>query len=155
MWLHGLNGGGINHANSNESWKQFGCTSVRFISHLSSEVEMPSLMRIKLCPSSLSPLSSSFSKGLLKTSEYLFWLTRFYPAHAPWNLLILSQDSDSNLEKSWVWFASSIPLLVLLYLYKREKGWEGAWLGTDAGWRSCLDVWLSRATELFMFTFLR
>lgn len=47
-----------------------------------------------------SPLSSSFSKALLKTPEYLSWLTRFYPAHTSFNP-ILSQDSDSNLEKSW------------------------------------------------------
>lgn len=51
-------------------------------------------MRIKVSPSSLCPLSCSFSKALLKTSEYLSWLTRFYPAHTSFNP-ILNQDSDS------------------------------------------------------------
>jgi len=123
-----------------------------FISHLSSEVEMPSLMRIKLSPSSLSPLSSSCSKGLWKTSEYLAWLTRFHPARTSCNRLILSQDSDSNLEKSWAWFVSMIPLLALpdLPAKGKEPGRE-AQAGTGQRWKSCLHIWLCRAAERSLF----
>lgn len=67
-------------------------------------------MRIKVSPSSLSPLSSSFSKALLKTSEYLSWLTRFYPAHTSFNL-ILNQDSDSKFGEVMGWICIPTPSL--------------------------------------------
>ena len=37
--------------------------------------------------------------------------------------------------------------------YKREKGWDEARPGTEERWKSCLDVWLFRATRLLMLAF--
>lgn len=88
-----------------------------------------------------SSLSSSFSKALLKTSKYLSWLTRFYPAHTSFNL-ILSQDSVSNLEKSWAWFASTVPPLALSCLPAKGRwGTARDW----CEWKSCWNIWLFRA----------
>lgn len=93
-------------------------------------------MRIKVSPSSLCPLSCSFSKALLKTSEYLSWLTRFYPAHTSFNL-ILNQGSDSAFGGVTGWICIQTPPLAPPGPCRRERK-HGQGL-----------VWGGRAAEVF------